>query len=66
LAKFLAQHVPVIQKKVYDFAQEAIEYIRTLVEVVGEDPTAKEDLKAIWCVSSSGSFMDTDTCIVRR
>jgi hypothetical protein len=35
---------------VYDFAQEAIEYIRIFVEVIGEDPTAKKDLEAIWCV----------------
>jgi hypothetical protein len=47
----LAQNIPVIQKKVYDFAQEAIEYIRTLVEIVGEETSVKKDLKAIWCVS---------------
>ncbi|KAJ7606017.1 hypothetical protein FB45DRAFT_1012236 [Roridomyces roridus] len=34
-ANLLAQNVPVIQKKVYDFAQEAIEYIRTLVGILG-------------------------------
>ncbi|KAJ7925356.1 hypothetical protein B0H13DRAFT_2314565 [Mycena leptocephala] len=43
----LGIRVPLIQKKVYDFAQEAIEYIHTLVEVVGEQPTAKKDLEAI-------------------
>jgi hypothetical protein len=47
----LSQRVPVIQKKVYDFAQEVIEYICTLVEVVGEEQTVKKDLEAIWCVS---------------
>jgi hypothetical protein len=47
----LAQNVPVIQKKVYDFAQEAIEYIQTLIEIVGEEQKVKEDLKKIWCVS---------------
>ncbi|KAJ7105527.1 hypothetical protein C8R44DRAFT_681407 [Mycena epipterygia] len=43
----LGIRVPVIQKKVYDFAQEAIEYIRTLVEVIDEEPAVKKDLEAI-------------------
>ncbi|KAJ7264566.1 hypothetical protein C8J57DRAFT_406022 [Mycena rebaudengoi] len=43
----LGIRVPLIQKNVHEFAQEAIEYIRTIVEVVSEEPTAKKDLKAI-------------------
>ncbi|KAJ7820961.1 hypothetical protein B0H13DRAFT_1921052 [Mycena leptocephala] len=43
----LGIRVPLIQKKVYEFAQEDIEYIRTLVEVVGEESTLKKDLQSI-------------------
>jgi hypothetical protein len=42
--------VPLVQKKVYEFAQEAIEYIRNLVEIAEEEPAVKTDLKRIWCV----------------
>ena len=42
------QNIPLIQKKVYEFAQEAIEYISSLVRVVGEEPPVKEDLNKIW------------------
>jgi hypothetical protein len=44
------QCVPLIKGEVYKFAEEAIEYIGALVEVAGEEPTAKEDLKSIWYV----------------
>ncbi|KAF8169716.1 hypothetical protein K438DRAFT_226272 [Mycena galopus ATCC 62051] len=43
----LGINVPRIQKEVHEFAQEAIEYIRTLVEVAGGEPNAREDLEAI-------------------
>ncbi|KAF7358159.1 hypothetical protein MVEN_00864200 [Mycena venus] len=43
----LGINVPVIQKKVYDFAQEAIEYIRTLIGIVGEGASVQKDLEAI-------------------
>ncbi|KAJ7609389.1 hypothetical protein FB45DRAFT_367112 [Roridomyces roridus] len=43
----LGINVPVIQKKVYDFAQEAIEYIRTLVGIVGEEASVQRDLGVI-------------------
>ena len=42
------QSIPLIQKKVYEFAQEAIQYISSLVEVVGEEKSVKEDLEMIW------------------
>jgi hypothetical protein len=44
------QRVPLIKGEVYKFAEEAIEYISALVEVAGEEPTAKEDLKSVWYV----------------
>ena len=42
------QSIPLIQKKVYEFAQEVIQYISSLVGVVGEELLVKEDLKTIW------------------
>jgi hypothetical protein len=42
------QNIPLIQMKVYDFAEEAIQYIRTLVEAAGEEPSVKGELKTIW------------------
>jgi hypothetical protein len=56
-ANFLAQNVPIVQKKVYGFAQEAIEYIHTLIEIVGEEASVRKDLEAIWCVSYIFGFL---------
>ena len=42
------QNIPLTQKKVYEFAQEAIQYISSLVEVVGEELSVKGDLNKIW------------------
>ena len=42
------QSIPLIQKKVYEFSQEVIQYVSSLVEVVGEELSVKEDLKMIW------------------
>ena len=41
------QSIPLIQKRVYEFAQEMIQYISSLVGVVGEELLVKEDLKTI-------------------
>ena len=42
------QNIPLIQKRVYEFAQEAIQYISSLVGVVGEERSVKGDLNKIW------------------
>ena len=42
------QSIPLIQKKVYEFSQEVIQYISSLLGVVGEELLVKEDLKMIW------------------
>ena len=42
------QSIPLIQKKVYEFSQEVIQYISSLLGVVGEELSVKEDLKMIW------------------
>ena len=42
------QNIPLIQEKVYEFAKEAIQYISSLVKVVGEELSVKEDLETIW------------------
>ena len=47
-ANTLNQNIPLIQKRVYGFAEEAIQYIRTLVVAAGEGLSVKEDLKTIW------------------
>jgi hypothetical protein len=39
--------VPLVQKKVYDFAQEAIQYISSLVDIFGEEQSVKRDLDDI-------------------
>jgi len=47
-AETINQNVPLIQKDVYKFAQEAIQYISSLVEVAGEELKVKKDLHDIW------------------
>ena len=42
------QNIPLIQKSVYEFAEESIQYIRTLVVAAGEGLSVKEDPETIW------------------
>jgi hypothetical protein len=42
------QNIPLIQKKVLEFAQEAIQFISSLIGVAGEELSVKEDLETIW------------------
>jgi hypothetical protein len=46
-ADIFNQTIPLTQKKVYEFAQEAIQYISTLIEVVGEESAVKKELHLI-------------------
>ncbi|KAJ7938951.1 hypothetical protein B0H13DRAFT_2301159 [Mycena leptocephala] len=41
------EHAAPLPPTTLEFAQEAIQYIRTLVEVVGEESTLKKDLHSI-------------------
>ena len=46
-ADTFTQRIPLIQKKVNEFTQEAVQYISSLVGAVGEELLVKEDLKTI-------------------